>query len=50
MVQYIGNDEILKAHAHGNAKNTARLFVRTETKFPRGMVKTNKIGGPKCRI
>ena len=30
IIQYIGNDEILQAHAHGNAKNTARPFVRTK--------------------
>ena len=30
IIQYIGNDEISQAHAHGNAKNTARPFVRTE--------------------
>ena len=29
IIQYIGNDKILQAHAHGNAKNTAIPFVRT---------------------
>ena len=30
LIQYIGNDEISQAHAHGNAKNQARPFVRTK--------------------
>ena len=30
IIQYIGNDEISQAHVHGNAKNTARPFVRTK--------------------
>ena len=30
IIQYIGNDEISQAQAHGNAKNTARPFVRTK--------------------
>ena len=31
IIQYIGNDEILQGHAHGNAKNTARPFVGIES-------------------
>ena len=30
LIQYIGNEEISQAHAHGNAKNQARPFVRTK--------------------
>ena len=46
IIQYIGNDEISQAHAHGNAKNTARPFVRTKPSSLERWLKLTKSEDP----
>ena len=46
IIQYIGNDEISQAHAHGNAKNTARPFVRTKPSSLERWLKQTKSENP----
>ena len=46
MIQYIGNDEISQAHAHGNAKNQARPFVRTKPSSLERWLKQTKSEDP----
>ena len=46
IIQYIGNDEISQAHAHRNAKNTARPFVRTKPSSLERWLKQTKLEDP----
>ena len=46
LIQYIGNDEISQAHAHRNAKNQARPFVRTKPSSLERWLKQTKLEDP----
>ena len=46
LIQYIGIDEVSKSLAHGNAKNTARPFVKTKPSYLDRWLKQTKSEDP----
>ena len=50
LIQYIENDEVSQSLAHGNAKNTARPFVRTKPSSLERWLKQTKSEDPNADI